>query len=159
MSDTRGLQVLCFQVGGRTFAVDIMGIQEILRNQRVTAVPHTPRHIAGVLNLRGVLIPVVDLHAVLLGTDGREEGEDPKLVVVHARGKVAGLLVDQVLDVLMIRPDALAPVPGASLDAGSVVVGTFHRTGEHEDEVIVLMRVAPLVDGQILPPPDPSLVA
>lgn len=149
MSAAGRLQVLCFVVGGRTFAVDIMGIREILRNQRVTSVPHTPPHLAGVVNLRGALIPVVDLHRVLLGHASRGGCEDPKLVVVHSRGKTAGLLVDQVLDVISVPLEALSPVPGASFDRGAVVVATFHRS-DAEEEVVVLVRLAPLVEEEVL---------
>ncbi|MBI5015233.1 MAG: purine-binding chemotaxis protein CheW [Deltaproteobacteria bacterium] len=154
MSRLQGLQVLCFRVGGRTFALDIMGIREILRNQTVTPLPHTPPHIAGVVNLRGALIPVVDLRPALLGPDASPAAEDLKLVVVQARGKVAGLLVDQVLDVAGIPSAALTPIPGAGVDAGHAVVATFHRAGEGGDEVVVLMRVAPLLEDDVLVPPE-----
>lgn len=158
MSGEKGLQVLCFRVGQRTFAFDIMGIREILRNQKVTPVPHTPRHVAGVLNLRGALIPVVDLQAVLLGMPGPAAAEDPKLIVVQARGRTAGLLVDQVLDVVAVRSDTLAPVPGAHVDGGSVVVATFHRSAGGEDEVVVLIRLGPLVEGEVVPSPPEGLL-
>ena len=60
------LEVLCFRVGERVFAVDIMGIREILRSHTITPVPNAPDSVAGVLNLRGELVPVVNLHHALL---------------------------------------------------------------------------------------------
>lgn len=144
------LQLLCFSVGGRTFACDIMGIQEILRNQRITPVPHSPPHVAGVVNLRGALIPVVDLRWVLLGQAAEPPPEDPKLVVVRAQGKTAGLLVDQVLDVAPVPVASLAPAPGANLDGDAVVVATFQRATD-DGEVAVLVRLAPLVQDEVPP--------
>lgn len=141
------LQLLCFRVGGRVFGVDIMAIREILRNQRFTPVPHTPPHVAGVLNLRGELIPVVDLSRVLLRTESGAGAEESKLVVVNARGRTVGLLVDQVLDVLSIGVDALMPVPAAAGDPGPIVLAAFRREDSSEGEVGVLVRLGALVDG------------
>lgn len=158
---TPRLQVLCFVVGGRSFAVDIMGIREILRNQRFTPVPHTPPHVAGVLNLRGELIPVVDVHRVLLGHSNPHPGEDSKLIVAHARGKTAGLLVDELMDVISVQPESLAPVPGAYGDpdapaADSVVVATFRRPETQGGDIVVLLRSAVLVEGAGAAPAAPT---
>lgn len=143
------LQLLCFQLGTRLFALDIMGIREILRNQKFTPLPHTPPHIAGVLNLRGELIPVMNLHRILLGTPGEGPAGEAKLVVVHAQGKTAGLLVDQVLDVLSIPASSLTPLPAQRWGESQVpvVLAAFRRGGE-ANEVVVLVRLAPLVEAQ-----------
>ena len=146
MTAAERLQLLCFQLGSRVFALDIMGIREILRNQKFTPVPRTPSHIAGVVNLRGQLIPVVHLRRILLPGDGETLPEDPKLIVVKARGKTAGLLVDQVLDVIPVPVEALAPVPGTVRGDRSVVMAAFRRAGGDDSEVVVLVRLAPLVD-------------
>jgi chemotaxis signal transduction protein len=127
--------------------LDVMGIREILRSQKLTPVPHTPRHIAGVVNLRGELIPVINLHRILLGDDGPGAAQDRKLVVARARGKTAGLLVDQVLDVLSIPLESLRPVP---VEQGGefpipVVVAAF-RKGADGGGVVVLIRLGPLVE-------------
>lgn len=145
------LQVLCFLVGGRIFAIDIMGIREILRNQRFTPVPHTPDNVAGVLNLRGEMIPVVDVHGVLLGRPNPVAGENLKLVVAHARGKTTGLLVDQLLDVVTVPPESLSPVPGGYDDADAtrsepIVLATFRRGDLGDGEIVVLLRLALLAD-------------
>jgi hypothetical protein len=66
--------------------------------------------------------------------------------------------VDQVLDVVAVRSDTLAPVPGAHVDGGSVVVATFHRSAGGEDEVVVLIRLGPLVEGEVVPSPPEGLL-
>lgn len=146
------LQVLCFLVGGRTFAIDIMGIREILRNQRLTPVPRTPAHVAGVLNLRGLMIPVVDVHELLIGGPNPLSRDEMKWVVVQARGNTAGLLVDQVLDVVNVRPEGLTPVPGGfgltgSRDPEPLVLATFRRAEDRDGDVAVLLRLPLLLDG------------
>ncbi len=145
MSAGEKLQLLCFRVGGRTFAIDLMGIREILRNQRVTPIPHTPPQIAGVLNLRGDLISVVDMRHLLFDEPSPATLEDPKLIVVHARGMVGGLLVDQVLDVVSVRLDSLTPVP-ASGPGGRAVMAAFRREGGGGSEIVVLVRLGVLVE-------------
>jgi purine-binding chemotaxis protein CheW len=119
----------------------------ILRNQKLTPVPHTPSHVAGVVNLRGELIPVLSLHRILLQGHGPAAGDDPKLVVVQAHGRTAGLLVDQVLDVLSVPAGALTPVSGGIAAEESIVLAAF-RTGQDAEDVVVLVRLAPLVEAQ-----------
>ena len=151
MSTGPGLRVLCFRLGGRMFAVDIMGIREILRGQRFTPVPHTPAHVAGVLNLRGSLIPVLDLYPVVLGEPAPERTDEPKLVVVRGQGKTAALLVDQVLDVVTVDAAVLTPVPGARAAPDSVVLAAFQRD-DCEGEVVVrpMMYLALTYDHRIV---------
>jgi purine-binding chemotaxis protein CheW len=125
-----------------------MAIREILRNQRFTPVAHTPPHVAGVLNLRGEIIPVFDMRKVLVLEDA-PGAEEAKLVVVCARGRTLGLLVDQVLDVVAVGPDALMPVPGASGGAARVVLAAFRKEESPQSEVAVLLSLGALVDAGV----------
>lgn len=137
------LQLLCFRLAERYFAIDIGCIREILRSHAVTAVPGAPAHLAGVLNLRGELVPVYNLHRVLLGHDAREETEDSRLVVVRARGRKAALRVDQVVDVMTVEADELTPVSGQPPEE-SAVVAAFRRPLESgADQVVLLVRLPP----------------
>ncbi|MBI5440892.1 MAG: chemotaxis protein CheW [Deltaproteobacteria bacterium] len=152
MKSAAKLQLLCFRVGGRAFGVDIMAIREILRNQKFTPVPHMPPSVAGVLNLRGDLIAVVDMHRVLLRENVSTGAEDSKLVVVCARGRTLGLLVDQVLDVVSVGVESLMPIPAGTRDPNPVVLGAFRRE-EGSGEVAVLVRLGALIEGD----PEPCL--
>ncbi|MEW6487503.1 MAG: chemotaxis protein CheW [Thermodesulfobacteriota bacterium] len=137
------LQLLCFRLGERYFAVDIGCIRELLRSHAVTAVPGAPAHLAGVLNLRGELVTVYNLHRVLLGQDAAEETEDSRLVVVRARGQKAALRVDQVVDVMLVDADELTPVSGTP-PGEAAVVAAFRRPLEPgEDQVVLLVRLPP----------------
>ncbi len=145
------LEVLCFGVGGRTFAIDIQTIREILKPRSVTPVPHAPGHVAGVLNLRGAMVPVIDLHRALLGRPAEDGRGEPKLVVVSARSRCAALQVDHVYDVLSVRLEELSPLPGAEDPGDAVVVGAFRRdVGGGGPEVVLLVRTGALTAGQTL---------
>lgn len=140
------LELLCFEVDDRLFAVDIMGIREILRAPVITPVPQAPGHVAGVFNLRGTLIPVVDLHRALLGRTPEAPAAESKLVVVRAGGDTAGLLVERVHDVVSVRVDELEPVPGAARPGEGPVVAAFRREIESKGNAVVLLtRLAPLL--------------
>jgi len=141
------VDVLCFFVGERVFAVDIMAIREILRSHAVTPVPTAPAAVAGVINLRGELVPVVNLHRVLLRMTADGVHEDAKLVVVRARGRTAGLQVDQVLEVVSVAAEELSPLPGGDDTAGNAVVAAFRRELDGAGPVVVLLlRMAALLE-------------
>lgn len=146
MTSAETLELLCFEVEERLFAVDIMGIREILRDPVITPVPGAPDPMAGVFRLRGTLIPVVDLHRALLGRAPRTPPPEPKLVVVRAAGDTAGLLVGRVHDVVSVRVDELEPIPSRSGEGDGAVVAAFRRELEGRDnEVVLLARLGPLV--------------
>ncbi len=132
------LEVLCFRLGERVFAVDIACIREILRSHAVTAVPRAPAHLAGVLNLRGELLPVFDLHRALLGAGPGEGTEETRLVVLRAGGRMAGVAVDQVLDVVSVGVAELQPVPGAG-PRSSPVAAVFRSQGPGGEPTVVLL--------------------
>ncbi len=143
------LELLCFQVGERLFALDIMVIGEILRNQTVTPVPGAPGHVLGVVNLRGELLPAVDLGRMLGCSPGQPGGDrETKLVVVRAGGRSAGLLVDAVLEVVRVPCGELKPVPGATAAGETAAVAAFQRgaEGDGAPQVVVLLRLTPLLD-------------
>lgn len=144
---SRSLEVLCFRVADQVFGLDILGIREILRSYRVTPVPNAPAGVIGVLNLRGALLPVIDLHRVLLHQASAGAREEAKLVVAQAGGRVAGVQVDQVLEVVSVAAAELCPVPVSSVaGAGKSVVAAFRRELDGQGVLVVLLlRLATLL--------------
>lgn len=138
------LELLCFRVGGRVFALDIMNIREILRRQEVTPVPGAPPHVAGVVNLRGELVPVIDLDRGLLGGVGDGGTEDPKLVVARTGPHTMALLVEQVLEVVSVPVQELLPLPGGETMNGVAVAAFRADPGDDDPGVVLLVRLAPL---------------
>lgn len=92
-------QLVLFVVEGRTFAVDVSFVREIRSWQPVTEVPNPRPFLLGVINLRGSVIPIVDLHA-RLGIDRHHRGEDGVVIVVERDGQSAGFLADSVSDIV-----------------------------------------------------------
>jgi purine-binding chemotaxis protein CheW len=138
------LEALCVRVADRFFAVDIFCIREILRARAVTQIPHAPPELAGVVNLRGELMPVLDLHRVLLARDRPPLQEEARLLVVRGADVTASLLVDQVLDVVSVPLEDLRPMPAATSKT-SAVVAAFHKELESgAQEVVLLLRVPPI---------------
>lgn len=144
---SESLEVLCFRVGERVFAMDIMGIREILRSHVVTPVPNAPAEVAGVVNLRGELLPVVNLHQALLHDAAVGALDETKLVVARAGGRTAGVQVDQVLEVVSVDVTELRPVPGSGTREGDAVVAAFRRELDGQGPVVVLLlRLATLLE-------------
>lgn len=103
------LQMADFQVGQQSYALPIATVREIVRLPEITAVPQSPAHVAGVMNLRGRIQPVVDLRKRF----GQAVESSPKnrVLVVALDGKLMGLLVDAASEVLKIAPEAIEPSP------------------------------------------------
>jgi purine-binding chemotaxis protein CheW len=110
-------QLLTFALDGAPYALPVERVREIVRMRPITPVPRVPEDVRGVISLRGEIVQVVDLRR-RLGLASLEPTRRSRVIVVHsADGRVAGLLVDAVTEVLSVADDALRPT---SADAGSV---------------------------------------
>jgi purine-binding chemotaxis protein CheW len=107
-----GVQLCTFRVSGEDFAVDIMRVREIIQPAPLTPVPEAPGHIAGVLRLRGEVVPVVDLHR-RLGLPPGAPSRRARYLVVKVAGRLLGLMVDEVCEVLRLDRGELRPAPAA----------------------------------------------
>ena len=117
-----GRELISFRIGAQEFCVDIMEVREIRGWTPATALPQAPAFVRGVINLRGAVLPIVDLGARLgLGT------ADPTarhvIIVAQVQNQVVGLLVDAVSDILTVTDDMIQPTP----DVASEMVRTFVR--------------------------------
>jgi purine-binding chemotaxis protein CheW len=117
-----GRELISFRIGAQEFCVDIMEVREIRGWTPATALPQAPAFVRGVINLRGAVLPIVDLGARLgLGT------ADPTarhvIIVAQVQNQIVGLLVDAVSDILTVTDDMIQPTP----DVASEMVRTFVR--------------------------------
>ncbi|MCE5232578.1 MAG: chemotaxis protein CheW [Mizugakiibacter sp.] len=123
-----GAQSLTFNLAGEEYGVDILAVREIRGWSRVTRVPQAPDFILGVLNLRGAIVPIMDLR-LRFGLPREEYTATTVTIVVALNGRHFGMVVDAVSDVLDVRVDEIKPVPdfGAAVDTeylkGLVAVG------------------------------------
>lgn len=104
------IQLACFQVGDQMYALDILRIKEVIRPQKLTPVPKAPAFIEGVINLRGVVIPVVDLRRRFDQPVG-EAGQKNRTIVSVLSGKIIGLMVDEVAEVRNFTRQEIQPAP------------------------------------------------
>jgi purine-binding chemotaxis protein CheW len=104
------IQLACFQVGDQMYALDILRIKEVIRPQKLTPVPKAPVFIEGVINLRGVVIPVVDLRRRFDQPIG-ETGQKNRTIVSVLGGKIIGLMVDEVAEVRNFTRQEIQPAP------------------------------------------------
>ncbi len=104
------LQLVSFKVGNEEFGVDILQVQEINRLVEITHVPNAPDFVEGVMNLRGKIVPVVNLRK-RLGLGKKEHDKDTRIVVVEIDGKTIGFIVDSVSEVLRVPKSVVEPPP------------------------------------------------
>src|SRR5690554_6615509 len=110
-------QYLSFFLAGEEYGLEILKVREIIGIIPVTRVPRTPRYIRGVINLRGKVIPIIDLR-LKLSMDSIEDDRETCIIVVQARSVQMGIVVDQVSEVLDILESEIEEAPefGASID-------------------------------------------
>ncbi len=104
------IQVVSFLLGEEEFGADILMIQEIMRMAPITRVPNAPHFVEGVINLRGKVIPIVDLRK-RLNVSGTREERKSRIMVVDVEGKITGFIVDSVSQVLRIPRTTIDPAP------------------------------------------------
>lgn len=104
------IQLACFRIGAEMYALDIMRIKEIIRPQKLTPVPKAPPFIEGVINLRGAVVPVVDLRKRFdLPHTGQERST--RIMICALTGKIIGLMVDEVAEVRRYTRQEIQPAP------------------------------------------------
>ncbi len=110
--DSQLTQLVGFVIGNELFGVSILMVQEIIRSTPITAVPNSPDFIEGIINLRGSIVPVIDLRKRLsLYDDNTIIEEDIWILILNIEGRTTGFIVDSVTQVLKINEDTLEPPP------------------------------------------------
>jgi purine-binding chemotaxis protein CheW len=101
-------QLVVFDLAGEHYGVDIGTVREIIQMQTVTRVPGSASFVEGLINLRGVVVPVVDLRK-RFGQESAEHDKDTRIMVIHCDGQDIGMIVDSVTEVLRITSDLVEP--------------------------------------------------
>lgn len=135
VADAELLQLVSFVVAEEEFAVPILSVQEINRMLQITRVPQSPDFVEGVINLRGRIIPVVDLRK-RFGMPSLEQTDDARIIVVEVNDRVIGFEVDSVNEVLRIKSSIVEPPPpmACGLDANYV-----QGVGKLDDRLLILL--------------------
>ena len=140
------LQLVSFTVGKELFAVDILSVQEINRMMELTNVPQTPPGVEGVINLRGRIIPVLDLR-VQFGLPPSALNETSRIVVVEVQGNTIGFIVDSVHEVMRIDRSIIEPTPQLTSSIDSSYVAGVAKLDE---DLIILLNLDNLLSPEAL---------
>ena len=132
------LQLVSFKLGEEEFGVDIMQVQEIIRMQNITAVPNAPEFVEGVINLRGRVIPIVDLRK-RFGLEEKSHDKATRIIVVKVDDLTVGLIVDEVSEVLRIPVDTVEPPPPIVAGVESEYI---KGVGKLEDRLLILLDLS-----------------
>src|SRR5437764_5061853 len=139
-----GGEFLTFRLGAEEYGIDILKVQEIRSYEPPTRIASAPACIRGVVNLRGVIVPIVDLR-VKLGCDCVEYNGFTVVIVLNVKGRVVGAVVDSVSDVLELSGDAIkaAPEMHTAVDTGFIT-----GIGSVNDRMLILMDIEALMASQ-----------
>ncbi len=140
MADT---QVVSFRVGNEEYGVDIAQVQEIIRMVEITHVPRAPRFIEGVINLRGQLIPIVDLRT-RFGMERSQATKSTRIVVTEIGTKRVGIVVDSVSEVLSIAAENIEEAPEIVAGAGTEYISGVGKVG---DRLIIMLDLKLVISG------------
>ncbi|QLF69842.1 purine-binding chemotaxis protein CheW [Peteryoungia desertarenae] len=138
-SSTEFLEIIAFKLNDQSFCVKTRSIREIRGWVPVTPMPHAPYEVLGVINLRGMVIPIIDL-AVKLGMGSTEASERSAIIVTDVNDMTMGLLVEGVSDILTVPVDSLQPVPHNAGQATQFVDGIL----THQDQMICFLNLEEL---------------
>lgn len=133
-------QFLTFHLAGEEYGMEIERVQEIKGYAPVTPLPNSPAHVRGVLNLRGVIVPVVDLRR-RLGLAAVEYTRRNAIIVAVLGARLVGMVVDEVSDVIDLLPAEMQEPPAGAMSACGCVKG-LARVG---DRLLILLDVARVV--------------
>jgi purine-binding chemotaxis protein CheW len=135
-------ELISFRIGAQEFCVDIMAVREIRGWTAATALPQSPSFVRGVINLRGAVLPIVDL-AARLGFEGGETTDRSVIIVAQIGDQVVGLLVDAVSDILTVTDDVIQPTPEVASDTAKTFVRGLLAIDGRMISLIGLERVLP----------------
>ncbi len=131
----KNIQMVVFSIGKELYGVGIESVHEIVKVPDVTEVPDAPSFLEGVINLRGKIVPVVDLRK-RMRLDGRERTKSSRVLITENDGRLVGLLVDSVSEVLKIQPEAVEAPPDM---IASIGVEYITGVAKVEGRLIILL--------------------
>ncbi len=141
-------EFLTFRLGDEEYGIDILKVQEIRSYEQPTRIANSPAFIKGVVNLRGVIVPIVDLR-IKLNCASVEYTDLTVVIVLNVKGRVVGTVVDSVSDVLHLTQDAIKPAPdlSSSVDSSFITGIGCVKSGD-EQRMLILMDIEALMSSE-----------
>jgi purine-binding chemotaxis protein CheW len=138
------VQVVSFELGKEEYGVDISQVQEIIRMVEITHVPRAPHFMEGVINLRGQLIPIIDLRT-RFGMSRTEHTKSTRIVVTEIGNKKVGIIVDSVSEVINIPIEQVEEAPDMIAGVGTEYIQGVGKVG---DRLIILLDLTMVITGE-----------
>lgn len=133
------IQLVGFIVGDEEFAVPILSIQEIIKPIEWTRVPFTPDYVRGVFNLRGNVLPLIDLRIKFSAHEAKFD-EDVRVIVIKVGKELAGFVIDRLTEALRLKESDLLPAPDSEKDA------IIENIGRKDDRIITILKINSLLN-------------
>lgn len=142
--DQELIQLVTFSIGEEEFGVNILQVQEIIRTMEITKVPRAPEFVEGVINLRGKVIPIVDMRS-RFGLESKEHDKYTRIIVIEIEMIIVGFVVDSVSEVLRIPANSVQPPPPVVAGMDSEYID---GVGKLEDRLLILLDLDSLLDNE-----------
>ncbi len=142
--DAKLKQLVTFSIGEEEFGVDILRVREIIRMLEITRVPRAPEFVEGVINLRGSVIPIIDLRK-RFRLLAKENDKDTRIVVISIDNMTVGFIVDSVSQVLRIPANTIEPTPPVVAGVDSEYI---EGVGKLEDRLLILLDLDRLLSSE-----------
>jgi purine-binding chemotaxis protein CheW len=139
-----GGEFLTFRLGAEEYGIDILKVQEIRSYEQPTRIANAPVFIKGVVNLRGVIVPIVDLR-LKLSCESADYNSFTVVIVLNVKGRVVGAVVDSVSDVLALDKDTIKPAPEMS---SAIDTSFITGIGSVGDRMLILMDIEGLMSSE-----------
>jgi purine-binding chemotaxis protein CheW len=143
-------QMVTFNLGPEVFGVNILQVQEINRMVEITAVPHTEYYVEGIINLRGKVIPIMDLRKKF-GLEAKERDNHTRIIVVDVSGETVGLVVDGVSEVLRVPSGLLEDAPKLVTGGGQAGSDYIKSVAKLEDSLLIYLDLNKILSSSVLP--------
>lgn len=131
------LQLVTFTISSEEFGLDILKVQEIIRTMEITRVPRAPEFVEGVINLRGKVIPIIDMRK-RFGLEAKTHDSHTRIIVVEISATIVGFVVDSVSEVLRIQSNTVEPPPPIVSGVDSEYIS---GVGKLEDRLLILLDI------------------
>jgi purine-binding chemotaxis protein CheW len=135
------IQLVVFKLGREEYGVSILQVQEIKRITEITRVPHSPDYIKGVMNLRGSVLPVIDLKK-RLGLPPEEYTEDTRIIIIKVEEISVGMIVDAVSEVTTIDQNGIEPPQSV---VGGIAADYLSGVGKLENRLLILLNTDAII--------------
>ena len=135
------VQLVGFVIGDEEYAIPILSIQEIIKPFSWTRVPQVPPYVLGVFNLRGAVIPLIDLR-LKFGLQSKKQSDETRFIVMRHGDDVAGFVIDRLTMAIRIKKQDIGPAPDTVDSDDTIIDGV----GKQEDKIITILKVHKLLE-------------